>query len=135
MGTSGYITARGPITWEPAGIYLPGDQPHGSQRVYTCPGTNHRRASGYIPARRPTTWEPAGIYLPGDQPHGNQWVYTCPGTNHMGTSGYVPARGPITREGASGYIPARGPIKVLTRKRMVRRAGRREERGREMPKR
>eukprot|EP00976_Prorocentrum_cordatum_P030101 612586-Prorocentrum_minimum.AAC.1 len=42
-----------------AGIYLPGDQPQGSHRVYTYPGTYHRQASGYIPARRPTTWEPA----------------------------------------------------------------------------
>eukprot|EP00976_Prorocentrum_cordatum_P016826 338577-Prorocentrum_minimum.AAC.2 len=45
MGASGYVPKLGPIAGEPAGIYLRGDQSHGSQRVYTCMGTNHREPS------------------------------------------------------------------------------------------
>eukprot|EP00959_Pyramimonas_sp_CCMP1952_P294926 6168528-Pyramimonas_sp.AAC.1 len=80
----------GPITGEPAGIYLREDQSQGSHRVYTCVRTNHRGASGHIPAWGPIRGEPAGIYLCEDQSQGSQRVYTCVRTNHRGAGGYIP---------------------------------------------
>eukprot|EP00976_Prorocentrum_cordatum_P056064 1130932-Prorocentrum_minimum.AAC.1 len=85
-GLASMTRCRRPITGEPAGIYLRGDQSQGRQRVHTCVGTNYRGASGYIPAWGPITGEPA--------------VHTCVGTNHRGAIGYIPAWGPITGEPA-----------------------------------